>query len=608
MRSALPVSSARTPMSPPAKWFGGFATLTLALGVASLLAFSQTAAAQSTAASSSSAVSSSSTSSASSSSAAASSSAQPAAPSAAQSSTAAPEACTAQSNELLDDLLANGTLTHKQYNTLKEHNEEQCAAQAAATRAQTMRQAREVEPSMSGVGFHSGNFDVAISGEVNGYYIHNRPMNVTGTTGQGCLLCQVTSGGTNSSQVSDGMIPGWVFLSLSTHQGGWDESVDFGVWASISSVNQSGLGVNFDSGASVGLGNAGIDFRQQYMTFGRHNVGTFKVGRDIGMFGAEAILNDMALFGVGTVSGVGANSTLAKAPGPGEMAAGRIGSGYIYTDFMPQITYASPTIHGVSAQFGVFQPLSDAVATSLGVTSDSAPLTANTQPMLQFKLSYETPAKSPVDVKLWFNVLTQKMEANASDVAAETPTSTVTMANPTTGVVTTTTTVTGPSLLTLGQSFQANGEDYGGKLTAKGFSFVASGYNGSGMGTTGLFMLATSPSGAPRTSHGYYVQALYNYKKWTLGVSDGMSALLPANAEDPANPATTPVADQIGIVRDNALWIVQLRYSVGSWANVIAEYDHNESESSNSIVGTKAFNNTNTSTSDSAVIGVVAWF
>ncbi len=345
------------------------------------------------------------------------------------------------------------------------------------------------------------------------------------------------------------------------------------------------------------------------MTFGRHNVGTFKVGRDIGMFGAEAILNDMALFGVGTVSGVGANSTLARAPGPGEMAAGRIGSGYVYTDFMPQISYATPTIDGVSAQFGLFHPMSDAMATSLGDTSVSAPLTANTQPMYQFKLNnYLTRAKAPVSVKLWFNVLTQKMEANASDVAAETPTSTVSTANPTTGVVTTTTTVTGPSLLTLGQSFQVNAEDYGGKLTAKGFSFVASGYNGSGLGTTGIFLLATSPSGAPRTSHGYYVQAMYNYKKWTLGVSDGMSALLPANAQDPANPATSPVADQIGIVRDNALWIVQLRYSVGSWANVIAEYDHQESESSNSIVGKKAFNNTNTSTSDSAVIGVVAWF
>ncbi|MGC9199572.1 MAG: hypothetical protein ACP5E5_11655, partial [Acidobacteriaceae bacterium] len=72
-------------------------------------------------------------------------------------------------------MLINGTLTKKQYDALKEHNAERCAAQEATIKAETTKEAKEVTGTVSGVGFHSGNFDVAFSGEVNGYYIHNRP-------------------------------------------------------------------------------------------------------------------------------------------------------------------------------------------------------------------------------------------------------------------------------------------------------------------------------------------------------------------------------------------------------------------------------------------------
>ncbi|MGC9200245.1 MAG: hypothetical protein ACP5E5_15275, partial [Acidobacteriaceae bacterium] len=106
------------------------------------------------------------------------------------------------------------------------------------------------------------------------------------------------------------------------------------------------------------------------------------------------------------------------------------------------------------------------------------------------------------------------------------------------------------------------------------------------------------PSGVARPSHGYYVQGQYTYKKWTMGVSDGMSALLPANAEDTVS----------GLVRDNALWIGQLRYSLGSWASAVAEYDHNESESSTVLTAPKSLSNTNVATSDAVAFGVIAWF
>ena len=48
------------------------------------------------------------------------------------------------------------------------------------------------------------------------------------------------------------------------------------------------------------LGVPGIDFRQQFATLGQAHFGTLKIGRDLGLFGQEAILNDMTLLGAGS--------------------------------------------------------------------------------------------------------------------------------------------------------------------------------------------------------------------------------------------------------------------------------------------------------------------
>jgi len=60
-----------------------------------------------------------------------------------------------------------------------------------------------------------------------------------------------------------------------------------------------------------------------------------KLGRDIGIFGKDAILDDMTLLGVGTAGPTNV--------APSNTSLGRIGIGYIYTDWEPQITYTTPT-------------------------------------------------------------------------------------------------------------------------------------------------------------------------------------------------------------------------------------------------------------------------
>jgi hypothetical protein len=486
--------------------------------------------------------------------------------------------CASESSDLLGILLANGTLTKQQYDLLQEHNQKRCAAEAAEEAANKVAQkaaesaiekaaiANRVTGMDNGIGFHMGDYSVSISGEVNGYYVHDR---ADRSVSSNCLLCLATVGGDPTSQVGSGMLPGWVDVLLTTHKGGWDTSVGFGIWPSLNSLIQGSIGVNYAGGNSVALSNSGVDFRQEYLTVGKPTLGTFKIGRDIGFFGSEAILNDMSLFGAGTVSGTGSPSSSVTSPGPGATTVGRIGTGYIYTDFIPQISYASPVYKGVSTQLGVFQPMSDAVSTSLtgGKDTFSAPYTGNGQPMYQVKVNYSSSAKKPVTAKLWFNEVTQKMEANASDVGSD-PT------------------------LTLGQSAQANGVDYGGKVANKWANLVFYGYNGKGIGTEGLFLIAANPDGGTlRTSRGYYIQPMVTPGKWSFGISYGMSALLPASRE-----VLTPNTN--GIMRNNLSWIGQTRYALTNWFSILAEYNHERSESQ---VGT-------ISTSDSVALGGIAWF
>src|SRR5258708_35760608 len=90
----------------------------------------------------------------------------------------------------------------------------------------------------------------------------------------------------------------------------------------------------------------------QSATPGTPTVGTIKVGRDIGIFGAEAILYDATIFGAGTPQ---ANYA------PGNTTLGRIGIGYVYADWIPQFSYTTPDLNGFTASVGIFTPLNDEI-------------------------------------------------------------------------------------------------------------------------------------------------------------------------------------------------------------------------------------------------------
>jgi predicted porin len=334
---------------------------------------------------------------------------------------------------------------------------------------------------LAGIDVAAGDWTIDFSGNVNGFYVDASCDHGTNTTVMGGLACT----GDNSAAVRNGLLPAAFVFSATTRQDNFDVGVTIGFYPGINS--SAAEGVN-GPGLPAALQTPGIDARQAFFTFGDKSWGTVKIGRDIGLFGKDAILDDMTLLGVGT-AGPGAAA-------PGNTSLGRIGIGYIYTDWEPQITYTTPTFNGFSASAGVFQPL------------DSGDYTTHTSPQWQAGLSYSwgDPKKDTVTGKVWLDAVTQGAKANTSAVGADTAA----------GIST---------------NFNGTAFDAGVKVDVAGFEGVLYGYSGNGIGTTGLFILATSASGDTRKSYGGYAQASYKVGKMKIGASYGISELKLANDE-----------------------------------------------------------------------------
>jgi predicted porin len=427
-------------------------------------------------------------------------------------------------DDLLAKLLAKGILTQDEYNALKQRKaaEVPAAAPAAApaTSASTPGGLGNGYVTMmdKGIGVHVGSVDVSVSGEVNGFYVYDSPQKAgPNTTVLGGLAAVGTRG---NSSVRNGLLPGDFNIDLATVQDGYTVDVHFGMYPGLNSVTGAG-GAN-SAGDPRALATSGIDFRQQYVSVGTDRLGTVKLGRDIGLFGQEAILNDFTLFGVGSTGGNVA---------PSNTSLGRIGLGYVYTDFMPQITYTTPNFSGFQGAVGIFQPL-----TAFDFSGASGQLSGHDTPMVQAKLTYTYDPGGPFKAKLWTNVVTQELKASSSaggDVPGH-------------------------------GSVQGTGWDFGGKLDYGPAELIAYGYIGSALGTTGLFFDAVSPTGQSRDSDGYLFQGSYTlFNKLTLSGSYGLSHL------DLASGEISPL-----LLKDNESYAFGAKYKLTSWVNVVGEFTH----------------------------------
>src|SRR6266480_1905192 len=359
------------------------------------------------------------------------------------------------------------------------------------------------------IGFKAGAWDLSFSGNVNGFATWNS-CDSSATVVAGGLACNNGVGGGKEQAIESGLLPSALVFGAKTSQSGLDIGVTLGFYPGITS---SATGKH-------GIGASTIDARQNFLTFGTKTGGTVKVGRDIGLFGSDAILADMTLLGVGSGGAFGGGNT----------TLGRIGVGYIYTDWIPQISYTSPKYGAFQYSAGVFQGMDIVNSTLAG----SATLTQHEQPGLQAKGSYEW--KGTVGGKAWASALSQKVKSRGA------PTDT----------------------LPAGSSVSSQAFDLGAKVNVADFEGVLYAYSGDGVGTTAIGFDAAALVGGTverRKSKGGYLQGTYKFGKFKPGLSYGESSLDLASNEANAN-----------LVKKNKSAVLGLYYSLTQSLNLVGEY------------------------------------
>src|SRR2546428_5426324 len=174
------------------------------------------------------------------------------------------------------------------------------------------------------IGFKAGAWDLSFSGNVNGFATWNT-CDTKAVAVNGGLACNRSASGDVSKvqAVESGLLPSALVFAAKSRQLDLDVGVTLGFYPGINSSA---------TGGKKGLGSSTIDMRQNFLTFGDKSWGTVKVGRDIGLFGSDAILADMTLLGVSSAGAVPRGHTT---PRP-------IGVGHIFTHWSPPITSSSP--------------------------------------------------------------------------------------------------------------------------------------------------------------------------------------------------------------------------------------------------------------------------
>lgn len=208
--------------------------------------------------------------------------------------------------------------------------------------------------------FKAGAWDLSVGGFVNAYYTHSSCSGTQTFTGAGLALAGQAlgcGGNEKSTVIGNGLLPNALTVGAKTQQNGWDIGANLMIGSAVSSADSIS-------------NNNNVDVRQGYMTLGRADVGSFKLGRDYGFFGKNAILSDMTLLGAGAT----VNATQRN-----RVTLGHIGAGYTYLGHYGQMAYTTPSMSGLSATLALMSPV-DAFT---GVAK------ADDTPQLQAQVQYE---------------------------------------------------------------------------------------------------------------------------------------------------------------------------------------------------------------------------
>jgi predicted porin len=375
----------------------------------------------------------------------------------------------------------------------------------------------------AGIMIPAGDWTLDIGGIVNTYYTH------TTTSGDSNGLGGSTESDGDDSQnnITTGLLPNYLSVSGKTRQ----NDLDVGFTISLnpgSSTRSSGIQSGTGSGNTSATANQ--ENRQAFLTFGDKSWGSIKVGKDLGIYASDAILNDMTLLGVGSGAGILAGNTT---------TLGRIGTGFMYADWKSQIAYSSPNWNGFSFTAGVTQ----AFNTRGAVANVGA---GGSSPAFEGKASYEW--AGDFGGKVWVSGITQKVVDLTDGVT------------------------------NFGDE-RATAWDIGATVNVAGFGLTGYYGQGTGMGTTVQLAGGFDFIGNDRDSDDWYVQGTYTLPGvgTKLGMSYGESTL---DGNGVAGEGVNGLKEN-----QNSMWTVGAYHPLTKHLNLVAEYSQVKSETDNRGVG-----------------------
>src|SRR5213592_1458249 len=308
----------------------------------------------------------------------------------------------------------------------------------------------------------------------------------------------------SNSSLRTGLLPAFATFEAKGKEAGMTLGIHFGF---APQINNGAAHDNFGFGTQAG---AQIDMRQVYLTLGGE-WGQILAGRELGLFGRQAILNDMTLFGVGAV-GIGGGQS-------GGTTLGRIGYGYLYPNFDAQMTYSTRAGRPGQLSIGAFQPsvlLGDRNATGTCTVVATCAFVVTKIPRVEAEFTYNQKSG-----KNKYMFLAGGLWQSTSNAASG------------------------------GQTASSVGGTAGIRGDFADLSVIVTGYIGKGLGTTLLFSGGERAGTAAtstelRSSDGGYVQLGYLVnEKTTIGASWGYSRLKNSGAAAPAGDGNTAVRTNV---------------------------------------------------------------
>jgi predicted porin len=141
----------------------------------------------------------------------------------------------------------------------------------------------------AGIMIPAGDWTLDIGGVVNAYYTHTSFSGDDATAGE-------RGNGSDVANITTGLLPNYLSVSGKTRQNDLDV----------------GFTISINPGASTrgsGIQGSQQENRQAFLTFGDASWGSIKLGKDLGIYASDAILNDQTLLGVGSAAGSLAGNT-----------------------------------------------------------------------------------------------------------------------------------------------------------------------------------------------------------------------------------------------------------------------------------------------------------